>query len=197
MFHYICLAPQQFLNTCIHVHAGACFIISCMRTLIICLHVKSQASCNWWLLPQLQLLTQIAVLEEGSMGFNKPKKKGRLQLVTRFRATGIWQWRERVWSEEMQAYKFQWVSYELSHQTHLTNLGCNHFVFTMLHFVFIMFRTWRHAGEREFLNCFFGDKQQAARLRFLAWASIAENPGWRQLAEISLAEKSWQQTLGL
>ena len=60
-----------------------------------------------------------------------------------------------------------------------------HFVFTMLHFVFIMFRTWRHAGEREFLNCFFGDKQQATRLRILAWASIAENPGWRQLAEIS------------
>ena len=60
-----------------------------------------------------------------------------------------------------------------------------HFVFTMLHFVFIMFRTWRHVGEREFLHCFFGDKQQAAWLRILAWASIAENPGWRQLAEIS------------
>ena len=58
-----------------------------------------------------------------------------------------------------------------------------HFVFTMLHFVFNMFRTWRHAGE-------------AARLRILAWASIAENPGWRQLAEISLAENSWLRIPG-
>ena len=69
-------------------------------------------------------------------------------------------------------------------------------VFTMLHVVFVMFRTWRHAGEREFLNCFFSDKQQAARLRILAWASIAENPGCRQVAEISLAENSWLRTPG-
>ena len=161
MFHYICLAPQQSLNTCIHVHAGACFIISCMRTLIICLHVKSQASCNWWLLPQLQLLTQIAVLEEGSMGFNKPKKKGRLQLVTRFRATGIWQWRERVWSEEMQAYKFQWASYELSHQTELTNLGCYHFCVHHIAFHVYHVSTWRQGRGSFSLSQLFPQQQIA------------------------------------
>ena len=81
-----------------------------------------------------------------------------------YKLTGIWQWRARVWSEETHAYESEWVAYELPQQTQLTNLGCNHFVFTMLHFVFLMFRTWRHAGEREFLHCFFGDKQQAAQL---------------------------------
>ena len=81
-----------------------------------------------------------------------------------YKLTGIWQWRERVWSEETHALESEWVAYELPQQTQLTKLGCNHFVFTMVHFVFLMFRTWRHAGEREFLYCFFGDKQQAAQL---------------------------------
>ena len=192
MFHYICLAPRQSLNTCMHVHAGACFIImhENFNHWLAC-----QISSNWWLLPSITRL--IAVLREGSCPEARQVTmviKSHAQLT--YRLTGIWQWRERVWSEETHAYESKWVSYELSHQTHLTNLGCNHFVFTMLHFVFIMFRTWRHAGEREFLNCFFGDKQQAARLRILAWASIAENPGWRQLAEISLAENSWLRTPG-
>lgn len=81
-----------------------------------------------------------------------------------YKLTGIWQWRKRVWSEETHALESEWVAYELPQQTQLTKLGCNHFVFTMVHFVFLMFRTWRHAGEREFLYCFFGDKQQAAQL---------------------------------
>ena len=41
------------------------------------------------------------------------------------------------------------------------------------------------------------NSRQHSCMRILAWASIAENPGWRQLAEISLAENSWLQTLGL
>ena len=56
-----------------------------------------------------------------------------------YKLTGIWQWRERVWSEETHALESEWVAYELPQQTQLTKLGCNHFVFTMVHFVFLMF----------------------------------------------------------
>ena len=85
-------------------------------------HLATGGSC-----PQLQLLGQIAVLEKGSMGFKKPEKKGRLQLKYKLRVKGIWEWRKQVWSEETWAYQSQWVSYQLSHQTELTNLGCYHF----------------------------------------------------------------------
>ena len=124
MFHYICLAPRQSLNTCMHVHAGACFIImhENFNHWLAC-----QISSNWWLLPSIT--RQIAVLREGSCPEARQVTmviKAHAQLT--YRLTGIWQWRERVWSEETHAYESKWVSYELSHQTQLTNLGCNHCV---------------------------------------------------------------------
>ena len=82
------------------------------------------------------------------------------------------------------------VSSDTPHESWLQSFCVHHVAFCVYHV------SNMEAGEREFLNCFFGDKQQATRLRILAWASIAENPGWRQLAEISLAENSWLRTPG-
>ena len=86
-------------------------------------HLATGGSCPQGKLPCLQEAP--ARKQVQSMVF---KTHDKLQLIYRLIYTGIWQWRKWEWSAETRAWESAWVSYELSHQAQLTNLGCNHCV---------------------------------------------------------------------
>ena len=115
-------------------------------------HLATGGSCPQGKLPCLQEAP--ARKQVQSMVF---KTHDKLQLIYRLIYTGIWQWRKWEWSAETRAWESAWVSYELSHQAQLTNLGC----ILCLPCCILCLSCFEHGGRGEGVSQLFLRRQTA------------------------------------